>query len=60
MINELEKNDLLMEHLKKDIIISNTPLDNLLKLSELQRNGDKKMYNDLYNKSIQVGEYYNP
>ncbi len=59
MINELNNNNLLMEHLKKDIIIENTPLENLIKLSELEQNGNFKEYEELYNKSIQVGEYPN-
>ena len=59
IINELNNNNLLMEHLKKDIIIENTPLENLIKLSELEQNGNFKEYEELYNKSIQVGEYPN-
>tara|TARA_Y100000816_G_C26106114_1_gene587935 strand:- start:142 stop:2082 length:1941 start_codon:yes stop_codon:yes gene_type:complete len=59
MINELYNNPLVLESLKKDIIIKDTSLEKLLKLSELEGVDDVK-YNELYNEVIQVGEYTNP
>ena len=57
MINELNSNEKLIEYLKQDIVIENTPLEKLCKLSELKEGEE---YDKLYNEVIQVGEYKNP
>ena len=59
MINELSNNKELLEHLKKNIIIENTPLEGLSKLSELKENNKLEEYDALYDRVIQVGEYNN-
>jgi acyl-CoA dehydrogenase len=58
MINELENNRYLMEDLKKDILLEETGIDRLIKLSTMKTDSDE--YKELYNKVIQVGEYKNP
>lgn len=58
LINELLNNTELLEHIKKDIIIENTPLEKLIELSTHSK--DSEEYEKLYNEVIQVGEYRNP
>lgn len=59
VIDEIKNNKLLMEDLKKNIIIENTPLEDLIKLSELQKANKIEEYNELYDKMIQVEEFDN-
>jgi hypothetical protein len=47
-----------MEDLKKDILLEETGIDRLIKLSTMKTDSDE--YKELYNKVIQVGEYKNP
>ena len=44
--------------LKKDILLEETGIDRLIKLSTMKTDSDE--YKELYNKVIQVGEYKNP
>jgi hypothetical protein len=58
MIQELQNNKAIINDLKKDIIVENTPLEKLLQLSEYEKNST--IYQSVYNKIIQVEEYENP
>ena len=58
MIQELQNNKAIINDLKKDIIVENTPLEKLLQLSEYEKNST--IYQNVYNKIIQVEEYENP
>ncbi len=58
LINEMLKNDDLIESLKADIHIPDTPLEKLFKLDEYDQNtADYKLH---YNEMIKVSEYPNP
>ena len=55
MIQEILKNDKIMETFKKDIVIENSVLEELDTLNTLDKTSQE--YKDIYNKVIQVGEY---
>lgn len=58
IVKELQSNRFLLDELKKDILIKETPLEKLEQLSYLDRNSDK--YKKIYQEIIQVGEFVNP
>ena len=55
IIDEMEKNNKIMDFVSKDIHIEGTILEKLAKLNTLTG----KEYDELYDKVIQVGEYVN-
>jgi acyl-CoA dehydrogenase len=57
LIHEVSKNPKILETLKGDIHLKNSPLESLLELDSY--NEDSDTYKTLYNDVIQVGEYKN-
>ena len=55
LIHEVSKNPKILETLKGDIHLKNSPLESLLELDSY--NEDSDTYKTLYNDVIQVGEY---
>jgi len=55
IMNELLNNEKLLNTIKEDVQIKNTPLEDLDKLDSLIKNSEE--YNNLYSKIISVGEY---
>ena len=57
IINEVLKNNKIMNSIKEDLYVNGTILEELNSLNHYER--DSKEYKELYNKVIQVGEYPN-
>ena len=54
-MNELLNNDKLLNVIRENVQIKNTPLEDLEKLDNLVK--DSEEYDKLYSKVISVGEY---